>query len=158
MNIPVQMLEPLELARRIPNPCLYRGGKRIAVHTQPAFKNKTKPHSCCLSEQGKRVFLLLLKLLRSVEQEGCDSCRWEGRFQLICDKIPPGFFSHLDLISTGIKVTQGVCPSVCPVQSPGELFRGKMRLTRNIESAETICSWSCHQELLKLCLWDGALA
>lgn len=39
----VQMLEPLELARKIPNPCFYRGGKRIAVHTQPAFKNQTKP-------------------------------------------------------------------------------------------------------------------
>lgn len=44
VDLPVQMLEPLELARRIPNPCFYRGGKRIAVHTQPAFKNKTKPN------------------------------------------------------------------------------------------------------------------
>lgn len=71
--------DPLELARSIPNPCFYGGGKRIAVHTQPVFKNKTKPHSCCLSEQSKRLFLLLLKLLRSVEQEGCDSCRWGGK-------------------------------------------------------------------------------
>lgn len=114
--------DPLELARRIPSPCFCIGGRRIAVHTQPVFKNKTKPHSCCLSERGKRLFLLLLKLLKSVEQEGCDSCRWEGEsaFQLIRGEISPGLFSRLDFISAGIEVTRCFSLSLSPgLQSDG---------------------------------------
>lgn len=63
VDVPVHVWDPLELARRIPNPCFYRGGKRIAAHTQPVFKNKTKPHSCCLSEQGRRLFSVLVEAI-----------------------------------------------------------------------------------------------
>lgn len=66
-------------------------------------------------------------------------------FQLVCDKIPPGSFSQLHLTSSGIEVTRGL--SLCPLNCRGmghclssqeswprswELFRGKMRLIRNI--------------------------
>lgn len=138
------MWDPLELAGSIPNPCFYGGGKRIAVHTQPVLKNKTKPHSCCLSEQRKKTFSVVV--VEAVEKcvilaDGGES----AFFQLICDKIPPGLFSQLDLTSTGIEVTRGLslCPLSCSGMGhclssqeswprPGELFRGKMRLIRNI--------------------------
>jgi len=61
--------------------CFCAGGKRIAVHTQYVCK-KTKQKTIHVAFQSKEkyfTFLLLLKLLRSVDQEGCESCRWEGK-------------------------------------------------------------------------------
>lgn len=58
------------------------------------------------------TFLLLLKLLKSVDQEGCDSCRWGGEsaFQLICGKIYPVLFFQFNFINGGIEVTQCFFP------------------------------------------------
>lgn len=82
------------------------GGKRIAVHTQYVFK--TKHHSRCLSEEGKILyFSVVLKLLKSVDQEGCDSCGWEGKAlsRLIGGKISPSSFSQFNFIHSGTEVT-----------------------------------------------------
>lgn len=80
-----------------------------------------------------------------------------------------GYFHGLILSSLASR-SLGVLPLVCHLScsgmghclssqkswpSPGSLFRGKMGLIRNTQSAEIICSWSCHREVLKPCPGSG---
>lgn len=81
----------------------------------------------------------------------------------------PGYFPSLTLsalVSRSLDVFPLVCHLNCSGMGhslssqkscprPGSLFRGKMVLIRNTRSAEIICSWSCHCELLKPCSGSG---
>lgn len=54
----------------------------MAVHTQYVFLKKTKEKTFMLPFRMRKkyfTFLLLLELLKSLDQEGCDSCRWGGK-------------------------------------------------------------------------------
>jgi len=80
----------------------------MTVHTQSVFfKKKTKTFMLPFRIRKKYfTFLLLLKLLKSLDQEGCDSCIWGGSaFQLICGKIYISLFFQVSFINSEIEVT-----------------------------------------------------
>lgn len=95
---------------------LYR--RKVTVHTQYVFK-KTKQKTIHVAFQNKEkyfTFLLLLKLLKRVDQEGCDSCRWGGGREVLSNWSVARFICHYfsNLILSTVELRSlDVFPVVC---------------------------------------------
>lgn len=79
----------------------------MTVHTQYVFlKNKTNNIRVAFQNKEKVLylfFLLLLKLLKGLDQEGCDACRWGKCFPIDLWQDFSHYFSSLVLSTVKLR-------------------------------------------------------